>query len=74
MPALAPASPVAILGTGAHRPGVVVTSDELDAAHGRRPGESRARSGVEVRRWARSEETSSSWRPRRSLGRSRRQD
>ena len=53
------ASPVRILGTGAHRPSRIVTSVDLDSAHGRVPGESEARSGVSSRRWVGPEETSS---------------
>jgi 3-oxoacyl-[acyl-carrier-protein] synthase-3 len=51
--------PVRVLGTGVHEPQVVVTSAELDVRHGRAPGTSAARSGVDSRRWAAPGETSS---------------
>lgn len=52
-------SPVRILGTGAHLPSRLVTSDELDREHGRAPGSTQARSGVAARRWVSPTETSS---------------
>lgn len=54
-----PPQHVRILGTGVHRPALVVRSDELDARYGRPEGTSFARSGVRSRRWATPDETSS---------------
>lgn len=51
--------PVRILGTGVHEPTVLVASAALDERHGRPAGTTAARSGVSVRRWAGSAETSS---------------
>lgn len=53
------AHPVRVLGTGVHAPSRRVTSAELDALHRRPAGTSAARSGVDERRWAGPEETSS---------------
>lgn len=53
------ALPVQILGTGAFRPALVVTSSELDSLHGRPPGATEGRSGVVERRWAAAEDSSS---------------
>ena len=53
------ALPVRLLGTGAYLPAGRVLSTHLDAAHGRAPGTTQARSGVVERRWAAPEETSS---------------
>src|SRR5450759_2694214 len=51
--------PVRILGTGTYTPRRVVESAELDSVHNRTPGTTLAMSGVERRRWAGPEETSS---------------
>lgn len=51
--------PVRIAGTGAHVPSRVVTSADLDLAHGRPPGTTLERSGVGRRHWAGPDETSS---------------
>lgn len=50
--------PVQVLGTGAHAPARVVTSDRLDEEHARPPGTTRRASGVVSRRWAGPDETS----------------
>lgn len=51
--------PVRILGTGACLPRTSVSSRELDARHGRAPGSTAARSGVESRAVAAPDETAS---------------
>jgi 3-oxoacyl-[acyl-carrier-protein] synthase-3 len=52
--------PVALLGTGAAGGARNVTSAWLDDRHGRPPGSTRRRSGVDTRPWAGPDETSSS--------------
>ena len=50
--------PVRIVSVGSHTPSRRVTSAELDAAHGRSPGLTFARSGVAERHWVGAGETS----------------
>lgn len=50
--------PVRIVSVGSHTPQRLVTSAELDAAHGRAAGTTVARSGVERRHWVGPDETS----------------
>ena len=50
--------PVRIVSVGSHTPQRRVTSAELDAAHGRAPGTTLARSGVAARHWVGPDETS----------------
>ena len=50
--------PVRIVSVGSHTPSRRVTSAELDAAHGRPPGLTFARSGVAARHWVGAGETS----------------
>lgn len=51
--------PLRILGTGAYVPSRQIRSEDLDAVHGRPAGTTLAASGVRVRRWADTHETSS---------------
>ena len=50
--------PVRIVAVGSHTPSRRVTSADLDAAHGRAPGLTFARSGVAERHWIGADETS----------------
>ena len=48
-----------VLGTGEYHPRTAITSDDLDRAHGRDAGATRTRFGIESRRYAAPDETSS---------------